>query len=128
VGPEYHCKDCAILLTYLPLIVLLQIARINGSSQIDDRIVIVGAHQDRQVVCLRAIMIPVHVTTVPLSGLSKQLQVSVNYALVDNLAKFIQVLTTTALARSPSLSPIVHFLHLVLLRKDRSSFIGTPQR
>ncbi|KAG6374842.1 hypothetical protein JVT61DRAFT_4227 [Boletus reticuloceps] len=38
MGPEYHCKE------------------INGSSQTDDRIVIIGAHQDRHVVCLRDIM------------------------------------------------------------------------
>lgn len=41
-------------------IFLLQIARINGSSPIDDRLVILGAHQDRQVACLRDIITSSH--------------------------------------------------------------------
>lgn len=57
---------------------MLQIARINGSSEVDDRIVIIGAHQDRQVVCLRDIMMLTHIITVPLSGLSSQPQASVD--------------------------------------------------
>lgn len=40
----------------------------------------------------------------------------------------IQVLTTTALARLPSLSHIVHSWHLILSRRDRSNFIGILQK
>lgn len=53
-----------------------QIARINGSSQTDDSVVILGAHQDRQVVCLRNIIRLIIVLTVRVSGLSSQRQVS----------------------------------------------------
>lgn len=55
---------------------LLQIARINGSSEIDDRVVIVGAHQDRQVVCLLYIIALILIITVRVSGLSTRPQVS----------------------------------------------------
>lgn len=54
MGTEYHCTGCLMLLSPR-LISLLQIARINGSSQTDDNIVVIGAHQDRQAVCQRDI-------------------------------------------------------------------------
>lgn len=80
MGPEYHCTDCLMPLNP-SLISLPQIARVNGSSQTDDRIVIIGAHQDRQAICQYDMIILI-TWTAPISGRSSQPQVSIDQAVV----------------------------------------------